>query len=127
MIISFMSWNGYRISIRKFLIRKLKTELNMKTTQRLLAMPTFETDENIGKIWIKISYLGNRDENIIKSCTSKIQRFLTKPVKFIIIYDTKRISLFVSNKDKLPLLSRSNPVYEVSCPDCAWQKLYRYD
>ena len=77
-----------------------------------------QTDKNIAKIWIKIPWLGNRGENIIKSCTSKIQRFLTKPVKFIIIYDTKRISFFVSNKDKLPPLSRSNIVYEVSCPGC---------
>ena len=48
----------------------------------------------------------------------KIQRFLTKTDKFIITYDTKRISFFVSNKDKLPPLSRSNLVYEVSCPGC---------
>ena len=52
------------------------------------------------------------------NCKSKIQRFLIKPVKFIIIYDTKRISFFVSNKDKLPPLSRNNLVYQVSCPGC---------
>ena len=83
-----------------------------------ISKPDACADENIAKIWIKIPYLGNRGENIIKSCTSKIQRFLAKPVKFIIIYDTKRISFFVSNKDKLPLLSGSNLVYEVSCPGC---------
>ena len=83
-----------------------------------ISKPDAYADENIAKIWIKIPYLGNRGENIIKSCTSKIQRFLAKPVKFIIIYDTKRISFFVSNKDKLPLLSGSNLVYEVSCPGC---------
>ena len=35
-------------------------------------------------------------------------------------YDTKRISFFVSNKDKLSPLSRirSNIVYEASCPGC---------
>ena len=114
MIKSFMSWDGYPISIRNFLIRKLKTKYENYLTSNSNAES--QTDENIAKIWIKIPYLGNRRENIIKSCTSKIQKFLTKPVKFIIIYDTKRIPFFVSNKDKLPPLSRSNLVYEVSCP-----------
>ena len=116
MIKSFMSWNGYPISIRNFLIRKLKTKYENCSTSNSNA--DSQTGENIAKVWIKIPYLGKRGENIIKSCTSKIQRFLTKPVKFIITYDTKRISFFVSNKDKLPPLSRSNLVYEVLCPGC---------
>ena len=70
------------------------------------------------KIWIRILYLGNRGEFFFKSCSNKIQRFLSKPVKFITIYDTKKLSYFVSNKDKLPLLSRSNLLYEVACPGC---------
>ena len=102
MIKSFMSWNGYPINIRNFLIRKLKTKYKNYSTSNSNA--DFQTDENIAKVWIKIPYLGKCGENIIKSCTSKIQRFLTKPVKFIITYDTKRISFFVSNKDKLPPL-----------------------
>ena len=106
MIKSNMSWNGYPISIRNFLICELKTKYENYSTSTSNA--DAQTDENIAKIWIKIPYLGNHGENIIKSCTLKIQRFLTKPVIFIIIYDTKRISFFVSNKDKLPLLSRSN-------------------
>ena len=110
------SWNSYPISIRNFLIRKLKTKYENNSTPTSNAHS--QTDENITKTWIRIPYIGNRGENIIKSCTSKIQRFLTKPVKFIVIYDTKRISIFVSNKDKLPPLSRSNLVYEVSCPGC---------
>ena len=100
-----MSWNGYPISIRNFLIRKL--ENNSAPTSNADS----KTDENIAKIWIRIPYVGNRGENMIKSWTSKIQRFLTKPVKFIVSYDTKRISFFVLNKDKVPPLSRSNLVY----------------
>ena len=90
MIKSFTFWNVCPTSIRNFLIRKLKTKYENYSTSTSNA--DSQTDENIAKIWIKIPYLGNRDENIIKSCTSKIQRFLTKPIKFIIIYDTKRIS-----------------------------------
>ena len=87
MVKSSMSWNGYPISIRNFLICELKTKYENYSTSTSNA--NAQTDENIAKIWIKIPYLGNHGENIIKSCTSKIQRFLTKPVKFIIIYDIK--------------------------------------
>ena len=111
-----MSWNGYPISIRNFLIRKLKTKYENNSAPTSNA--DSKTDENIAKIWIRIPYVGNHGENIIKSCTSKIQRFLTRLVKFIVIHDTKRVSFFVSNKDKVPPLPRSNLVFEVSCPGC---------
>ena len=62
MIKSFMSWNGYPISIRNFLIRKLKTKYKNYSTATSHA--DSQTDENIAKIWIKIPYLGNRGENM---------------------------------------------------------------
>jgi hypothetical protein len=55
---------------------------------------------------------------LFQSCLNKIQRFHSKPVKFITIYDTKNSLCFDSNKDKLPPLSRSNLVYEITCPGC---------
>ena len=77
-----------------------------------------DTDDNLPKVWIRIPYLGSRGDFLLKSCLNKVQRFLSKPVKFITIYDTKKLSYFVSNKDKLPPLCRSNVVYEVACPGC---------
>ena len=65
-----------------------------------------------------LPYLGSRGDFLLKSCLNKVQRFLSKPVKFIIIYDTKKLSYFVSNKDKLPPLFCSNVVYEVASPGC---------
>ena len=55
----------------------------------------------------------------MKNCLKKIQRCLTVPVNFIVIYDTKKCSYFLSNKDKIPNLSKSNVVYEVKCPRCS--------
>ena len=40
-------------------------------------------------------------------------------VNFIVIYDNKTFSYFLSNKDKIPNLSKSNVVYEVTCPGCS--------
>ena len=55
----------------------------------------------------------------MKNCLKKIERCLTVPVNFIVIYDTKKFSYFLSNKDKIPNLSKSNVVYEVKCPGCS--------
>ena len=57
-------------------------------------------------------------EFLIKTCISKIQRSLKSPVKFVVLYNTKKISFFTSNKDKVPMNSKSNIVYQVTCPGC---------
>ena len=45
-----------------------------------------------------------------------MQRNLTKPVKFVVIYQTKKVSYFLSKKDKIPDLEWSDLVYQFSCP-----------
>ena len=49
----------------------------------------------------------------------QITTHLTKPVKFIVIYQTKKVSYFLSKKDKIPDLERNDLVYEFSCPGCS--------
>ena len=41
-----------------------------------------------------------------------------RPINFIVIYNTKKISYFVSNKDSVPDLSGGNLVYQFTCPGC---------
>ena len=67
-------------------------------------------DENISKIWIRIPFLGKQGEYLVKKLIRKLQRNLTKPVKFIVIYQTKKVSYFLSNKDKIPELKRNDLV-----------------
>ena len=89
-------------------MKKLKTKYSDCSTS-----VTVNEDivDNLPSIWIRIPYLGSRGDFLLKSCVNKVQRFFSKPVKFITIYDTKKLSYIVSNKDKLPPLSRSNVVY----------------
>ena len=47
-------------------------------------------------------------EYLVKKLIRKLQRNLTKPVKFIVIYQTKKVSYFLSKKDKM-----------LSCPSCS--------
>ena len=55
---------------------------------------------------------------MVKKLLKKIQRNLIQPVKFVVIYDTKKISYFLPKKDKILNPLRSNIVYEFTCPGC---------
>ena len=76
-------------------------------------------DENISKIWVRIPFLGKQGEYLVKKLIRKLQRNLTKPVKFIVVCQTKKVSYFLSKKDKIPDLERNDLLYEFSCPGCS--------
>ena len=59
---------------------------------------------------------GNVVKLILAYCLKKIPRCLSHPVKFVVMYNTKKICYFTSNKDKMPDLCKSNVVYEITCP-----------
>ena len=70
------------------------------------------------RIWLRIPFMGKQGEFLAKKLLKKIQRNLIQPVEFVVIYDTKKISYFLPKKDKIPNSSRSNIVYEFTCPGC---------
>ena len=111
---SFLSWNGYPNSIKNYLIDTLKHKYNDKS----LSTENLPDDDNLPKLWIRISYLGKRGKNLVNSCLKKTRRCLTHPVKFIVINDTNKISYFISKKDRIPDFFRSNLVYQLTCPGC---------
>ena len=62
--------------------------------------------------------MGKQREFLVKRLLKKVQRNLIQPVNFFVIYDTKKISYFLPKKDKISNSSRSNIVYEFTCPGC---------
>jgi hypothetical protein len=70
------------------------------------------------KIWVRIPFLDKQGEFLIIKLIKKLQRNLTEPVKFIVIYQTKKISYFLPKKDKIPDVSRNNLIYQFTCPGC---------
>ena len=112
---SFRSWNGYPKNIENFLMKKRKTKYSDSSTSVTVNEGIVD---NLPKIWIRIPYLGSHGDSLLKSCLNKVQIFLSKPVKFITIYDTKNFHILFPTKNKLPPLSHSNVVYEVACPGC---------
>ena len=82
-------------------------------------IPTRITDENISKIWVRIPFLGKQGEYLVKKLIRKLQRNLTKPIKFIVIYQTKKVSYFLFKKNKIPDFERNDLVYEFSRSGCS--------
>ena len=73
-------------------------------------------------IWFNIPYLGNRSLSIFQTCVKKIKRNLNLEGKKIIFkqrFKTTKISYLCNTKDRSPLLTSSNVVYEFKCPGCS--------
>ena len=68
---------------------------------------------------MRIPYLGKRGETLVKKCIKKIRRNLTQSVNFMVIYENKKIAYFLPNKDKIPKLSKSKIIYQITCPGCS--------
>jgi hypothetical protein len=109
------SGNGFPRTIRNLLISKLKNKFSTDRPRTNF----FDENDTRPKVWVRVPYLGKQGETLVKNCIKKIQRCLTVPVNFIVIYDNKKFSYFLSNKDKIPNLSKSSVVYEVTCPGCS--------
>ena len=114
----FVSWNGFPRAVRNLLISKLKNKSSTDQSRNNV----FDENDTRPLLDLRLGYaflVWVRGETLVKNCLKKIQRCLTVPVNFIVIYDTKKFSYFLSNKDKIPNFARSNVVYEVKCPGCA--------
>ena len=106
---------GYPNNVSKFLIKMLqcKYKADGSGTQYMT------DDVNIPNVWIRIPHLGSQGENLLSSCLKKICHCLKQPIEFIVIYNTKKVSYFISNKDKIPDLSQNNVIYQITCPGCS--------
>ena len=114
-----MAWNGFPANFQCAKLRELKSKHNSDDPaphSNTSSENNFYNiaDENISKIWVRIPFLGKQGEYLVKKLIRK-----PKPVKFIVIYQTKKVSYFLSKKNKIPDLERNDLVYEFSCPGCS--------
>ena len=120
-----MSWNGFPANVRFSIIRKLKVKYEVNSgadcsKHNINEIPSQNdsSDDTRPKIWLRIPFMGKQGEFLVKKLLKKIQQNLIQPVKFVVIYDTKKRSYFLPKKDKILNPSRSNIVYEFTCPGC---------
>ena len=105
---TFMSWNSYPKYVRNSIIKPLQ--------QKKTAVES--DDQRVMKIWIRLPYLGNKGEEIVKTRIRKLKRCFKTNVKFVTLYDTKKCAMFCSVKNKIPTHQKSNAIYTIKCPRC---------
>ena len=77
--------------------------------------------DNTGKIkylWLHLPYLGKEGDELLTKCLRKLKRNFNQPVIIKTLYRTNKLAMFGSNKDKLPMLDKSNLIYCFRCPGC---------
>ena len=95
-----MSWNGYPFHVRNSLIKRLKSNQERN-----------ETDKEEGNrkiIWLRFPYLGKKGETLLTSLKRKMKRCLKEDVKFMSSYNTKKMAMFCSAKDKIKTTQKAN-------------------
>ena len=88
----------------------------MKTNQQ--KNKTNKEEDNRKIIWLQFPYLGKKGETLLTSLKRKIKKFLEEDVKFITSYNTKKIPMFCSPKDKVKTTQKANILYDIQCPAC---------
>ena len=68
-------------------------------------------NNQIPTIWIWLPYIGNKGEHLLKRCIRKVKRIYTTDIKFVVLYNTKKISYYCTVKDKISLAQRSSVIY----------------
>ena len=108
----FASWNGFPRSVTNRLIERFtKSSENERPD---------EEDQDEITLWFDVPYIGSTGENLMKSFRKKITKLLNtdKKIKIKTIFKISQLRDFASTKDKVPLMSKSNVVYQVCCPGC---------
>ena len=75
----------------------------------------------------KLPYAGKRDEMLVNNCVKKLNSLFSEKIRFIICYDTTKLSQYCSNKDPAPALQRANVIYKLVCPGCTQQYIGKTD
>ena len=109
-----MSWNGFPNYISKALLHRLKS--NVKNRDVINEINNYKETET--EIVFRLPYAGSKAEQLFKHCLKQIRRCLKINVKFVVIYDTKKISFYCNVKDKVPHEQRNTTVYRIRCPGC---------
>ena len=109
-----MLWNGFPNYVSKALLHGLKS--NVRNCDVINEINN--NKENETEIFFCLPYAGSKGEQLVKHCLKKIRRCLKINVKFVVIYDTKKISFYCNVKDKVPHEQRNNIVYRIRCPGC---------
>ena len=106
-----IAWNGFPKRIGDAIINNKLKGLNVNNINN-------RTNNDFETIWIKIPYLGDKGEQLLKSLKTKSKHHLTKELKFRIIQSTQKLHFYTNMKDQIPKLTKSHVVYQFDRPGC---------
>ena len=109
----FASWNGFPRNVRNRLVDRFVKSSDNRRAEK-------ENDPEEIVLWFNVPYIGSTGENLIKAFRKKITRLLKtkKKIKIKTFFKTSQLKNFASTKDKVPIMSKSDVVYEICCPGC---------
>ena len=64
------------------------------------------TNNEFETIWIKIPFLGDKGDQLLKLLKTRLKHHFTKEVKFGIIQFTQRLCFYTNMKDQIPNLMK---------------------
>ena len=106
----FTSWNGFPTVVVKSILRRLQSTPRQREKE--------SEDDDVIKIYMKVPYTGEKGEQLLKSCIKKLRRFTKKNVICIMLFQTKKLSMFCPTKDPIEKSQKANVIYKLQCPGC---------
>ena len=111
----YAAWNGYPRNVVNGIVKHtLRSNDNNNTFN--------DNDIDVAvRIYINIKYSGETADTLIKKCIKERYNCFKKDkrVKFVLQYETTKLSYFTNTKDKISLLSQLSVVYKFVCPGCS--------
>lgn len=103
-----MSWNSFPARMRNFIMSKAKAKYSASSSDSISSSQHVNSvDDSSPKIWLRLPYLETQGESLTKHLIRKIKRNWKIQVMFIVIDQTKKTSLFISNEDRIPDLCKN--------------------
>ena len=118
---TFAAYNGFPRWVVRKIIRGLDNA-RARPMEEASSQPKTDTEpaEPEEVVYLSLPYIGERGEAIVRGTVKKLMKLIKKDknVKVKTFFETKKLSFYVSNKDRTPLLSNSGVVYQYECPGC---------
>ena len=111
---TFCAYNGFPKWIVNRMVRR-RDQLQTRTRDDR----GIHTDNNVTTLYLSLPFCGVESEHIIKNTKRKLHRTFKEPqkVRYNVYLQTTKLSMYTSNKDKIPFLSNSHIIYHYTCPD----------
>ena len=109
---TLMSWNVYPKHVRSSIINRLKSNVHRNGN-----INNIKDDRKV--IWINLTYLGKKGEQLTNSLIRKLNRSFKENIKFkTVYYKTNKSSMFCNTKDSISAEQKSNVIYGITCRGC---------